>query len=713
MKKIISLLLCVFLLSYNCFAEISFNGVSLNNVDVIGDSTWYRKTITITGSSDSSLSDYPIMLRVHHGSGTDSSSDVYLGGKTKVDFSDVRFTSADGTTALKYWKEFVEPADLAIFWIKIPTLPASPSTLNIYIYHNNTLREDAGDGDDVFTSFVDKDDAESFNSNKRWISVSRPYKLDPYVNISQGTVSQTYGMGGSVKLADGTYLTNYMKYDGTTYSNDTKVEGQRSGDKGKTWEGRQIVYDDPSYNSEFAGLIQKDNGNVVALVKLIDRNFTPNTLVGIKYAESTDGGVTWPDEASWSTAYGPTDYIHGIPDDWVKIGDNWYAMSENVFGPSEDAYSQLLKYDGTTFTTVSQTPVTPDQTTEAAVASLGGQDLLVIQRHRNAGGLYLDASSKTIKITSNDLGTSWSSQDDIADDVGIIQDPNLTWVQGVPGNGTLMLSGRQGPNIGTSPDLTQQDNVAWFSYDNALTWKNKTVLFANTQTSAETVGGYVSAIVDGEMIDMLCWTDNISSIKNWASKRLYIDQLEDFLELHAYAQSNDLLADIPFSNGGLTKYSIEIGSKAYSTTNADITSFVFNDGIGGSDKVFQGYIPRFNGTDIGFLNGSTNVSNALYNSFQFNTRYVLKAEVDSSVVGAELLSISTLTSDRSSVLASTTNKPYSKNSPTGITHLEIGTDTSSGRSFSHIYFVFLRKKTTNEPTITAYGVAEITAIYPA
>ncbi|MCW4043917.1 MAG: hypothetical protein NWE94_00170, partial [Candidatus Bathyarchaeota archaeon] len=48
---------------------------------------------------------YQIRVQVNYGSGTDGGENVYLAGKCRVDFGDVRFTADDGSTLLDYWME--------------------------------------------------------------------------------------------------------------------------------------------------------------------------------------------------------------------------------------------------------------------------------------------------------------------------------------------------------------------------------------------------------------------------------------------------------------------------------------------------------------------------------------------------------------------------------------------------------------------------------
>lgn len=63
----------------------------------------------------------------------DADYSVGLGGKCRNDFGDVRFT-VDGTE-LDYWIREKVDGDYAIFMVEIPTIPASPDTVTIYVYY--------------------------------------------------------------------------------------------------------------------------------------------------------------------------------------------------------------------------------------------------------------------------------------------------------------------------------------------------------------------------------------------------------------------------------------------------------------------------------------------------------------------------------------------------------------------------------------------------
>ena len=96
----------------------------------------YRKAHEVVGSTAGAVTDYPIRIRVYYGSGTDSGENVYLNGKCRADFGDVRFAASDGTL-LSYWMESKVDGQYADFWVKVPSIPASPGKATIYIYYGN------------------------------------------------------------------------------------------------------------------------------------------------------------------------------------------------------------------------------------------------------------------------------------------------------------------------------------------------------------------------------------------------------------------------------------------------------------------------------------------------------------------------------------------------------------------------------------------------
>jgi hypothetical protein len=94
----------------------------------------YRKSHIINGSSGAGAN-YTVQLQLHYGGGSDNGSHVYLNGKCKSDFSDIRFTASDATTKLAYWIESKTDGSIATVWVKINGNLDSNQT--IFLYYGN------------------------------------------------------------------------------------------------------------------------------------------------------------------------------------------------------------------------------------------------------------------------------------------------------------------------------------------------------------------------------------------------------------------------------------------------------------------------------------------------------------------------------------------------------------------------------------------------
>jgi hypothetical protein len=130
----------------------------------------YRKAVAITASS--SQTDYPIRLFIHLNLGdiTGVTRNIWVNNHVKPDFTDLRFTSVDGTTLLDHWIQGVFgtwPAMYAIVWVECPTLSTTATT--IYMYYGNPDATDTSNGSNVF-SFFDDFASETLDSSK-WTTV--------------------------------------------------------------------------------------------------------------------------------------------------------------------------------------------------------------------------------------------------------------------------------------------------------------------------------------------------------------------------------------------------------------------------------------------------------------------------------------------------------------------------------------------------------------
>ena len=157
------------------------------------NSGWkYRKSHAINGTTDGAQTNYQMQLTVQYGTGTDSTSTVYCSNHCNSDFSDLRFTSSDGTTLLDYWIESSTSSASALVWVEISSIPASPGGTTIYMYYGDSSASSASNGTSTFIFF---DDFENNNLNLwspvggTWSTQGATVKYGSYAMLGTGTTT--------------------------------------------------------------------------------------------------------------------------------------------------------------------------------------------------------------------------------------------------------------------------------------------------------------------------------------------------------------------------------------------------------------------------------------------------------------------------------------------------------------------------------------------
>lgn len=143
----------------------------------------YRKRVTLSRASGA-VTNYQMKLLLGESSGATGEA-VDCGGLCKTDFSDVRFTNADGTTLLDYWIESITgttPNQLATIWIEFDSIGIGATTF--YMYYGNTEAAAVSNGADTFILFDDFErgvDGDALGGTWLWY----------------GTISTDHAFGGS------------------------------------------------------------------------------------------------------------------------------------------------------------------------------------------------------------------------------------------------------------------------------------------------------------------------------------------------------------------------------------------------------------------------------------------------------------------------------------------------------------------------------------
>ena len=112
----------------------------------------YRSSVTVTNSLATNLTDYQVLITLNTGN--------FNFAMAKTDGSDIRITLSNGTTLVEsLWIESWTPGTAANIWVKVPSIPASGTTI-LFIYYGNTGASSSSSGTSTFDFF---DDFESWS----------------------------------------------------------------------------------------------------------------------------------------------------------------------------------------------------------------------------------------------------------------------------------------------------------------------------------------------------------------------------------------------------------------------------------------------------------------------------------------------------------------------------------------------------------------------
>jgi hypothetical protein len=137
----------------------------------------YRQPVTVGGPAGWLVTDFQVRVQVAYQNGM------------QPDFADIRFTAADGTTLLSHWLESHISATYGVFWVKIPSIPASPGTTTIYVYYGNPQASSRSDIHSVFLFGDDFSDADWTTEN--WSNAGGTWTVSSGMLLGNGN-SATY-----------------------------------------------------------------------------------------------------------------------------------------------------------------------------------------------------------------------------------------------------------------------------------------------------------------------------------------------------------------------------------------------------------------------------------------------------------------------------------------------------------------------------------------
>ncbi len=244
------------------------------------DLNWdYRQRIRVTNADAVAYSTTSIKVTIPY----DASM--------KTDFSDLRFTLSDGVTPISYWRERYVASTEAIFWIKVPSLPAN--TINSYFvyYGNSAASTTTSSGTSTFSVFDDFEDGGfteySGDTSLFTVDTAPVYGGSYALEALSKTGRTTDGIyRNDVSVAQGQII-RYMQYIDTAAG---------SGDEACTMFG---VQSPGTLGTNYAVCLEQYGVDRISLVKDVDDNDGSGTMLSSSTVSYSTG---WYEvEIDWQT----------------------------------------------------------------------------------------------------------------------------------------------------------------------------------------------------------------------------------------------------------------------------------------------------------------------------------------------------------------------------------------------------------------------------
>lgn len=161
-----------------------------------------RKKVTLSRASGA-VTNYQMKLLVGESAGSGTNDVLATGCKT--DFSDLRFTAADGVTLLDYWIETTSmtgatPNQVATIWIEFNSIGTGATAF--YMYYGNSGASAVSNGDNTF-QFFDDFPGSSLDTTTKWTVTG-----DGSVTVASSIVSANFVTSGTFLTSKSTFSTN-------------------------------------------------------------------------------------------------------------------------------------------------------------------------------------------------------------------------------------------------------------------------------------------------------------------------------------------------------------------------------------------------------------------------------------------------------------------------------------------------------------------------
>jgi hypothetical protein len=297
---------------------------------------------------------YPVHIKVYASSGNTSGSSVYLDGKCRDDFGDLRFYDDDGVTQLDYALTNVTSGVSADVWVKLNDNLSSGDVTFTMLYGNLSMTSQSN----TSAVFLFYDDFESGSiDTSKWTVVGSPYVTA--VNGRNWVRLQSSTWGGQQLTSKGLTADNYTLYACMRYAyyNPTSYGPRfffyiRGG-------AVYMMHECYQDGSGWSGLVLRKGTTTLDVERPawsmnVDYPFVFRTSAN--WNEFTINGKTLN---SNTYAPGSGNFFFGTWDNDVVLVDYVYAVPYTATDPSPGEWSDLrVLYDGAYMITIGPFTIT-------------------------------------------------------------------------------------------------------------------------------------------------------------------------------------------------------------------------------------------------------------------------------------------------------------------------------------------------------------------
>lgn len=297
-------------------------------IDPWYNSSWlYRKSLVINHTTDGAQTNYQMKLIVHYG-GADVDDNaangiIHTPSAVDADFTDLRFTTADGSTLLDYWIESYTASTNATVWVEVDSIAAHPNDTTIYMYYGNAGAS-APDtkhnmGVATFIFYQDFDEQSDGNAPTGWVRhdyFGVPYGtmlVDNSQSQSPSNSMETINLASSYSFAERALtVTSSMAIDFAFRVSDTakQSEFQLTNSANYFDYGITYIYVDGGNlkTSPSGATLQSVSANTWYTMTQRNINFADHTLdIDIDYVNRSAGLAFFKNDLAvshfWSQAY--------------------------------------------------------------------------------------------------------------------------------------------------------------------------------------------------------------------------------------------------------------------------------------------------------------------------------------------------------------------------------------------------------------------------